>query len=98
MYVTFTKPSDRMPGDRPELHPNYVLSAFTTADVAMKYEEIVQEDPEEYKGWPPTFDDLSLDAQTALVRAASRVFEDVSSEMFAMQDIIEERLAELARS
>ena len=98
MYVTFTKPAEVAPSDRPELHPNYVLSAFTTADVAMKYEEIVQEDPEEYQGWPPTFDDLSLDAQTALVHAAARVFRDVSVEMIAIQDSIEERLAELARS
>ena len=95
MYVTFTKPTDGMPGGRPELHPSYVLSAFTTEDVVMKYGEIVEENPEQYAGWPPAFDDLSLDAQTALVHAAARVFRDVSVEMIAIQDSIEERLAEL---
>ena len=96
MYVTFTKPTDGMPRDRAELHPSYVLSAFTTEDVVMKYEEIVEENPEQYAGWPQTFDELPLDAQIALVRAAARVFEDVSVEMIAIEDSIEERMAELS--
>ena len=96
MYVTFTKPTDGMPGDREELHPSYVLTAFTTEDVVTTYEEMVEENPEQYEGWPPTFNELSLDTQTALVHAAARVFRDVSVEMIDLQHSIEERLAELA--
>ena len=96
MYVTFTKPTDGMPGGRAELHPSYVLTAFTTEDVVMTYEETVEENPEQYAGWPPTFDELSLDAQAALVHAATRVFRDVSVEMIALQDSIKDGLAELA--
>lgn len=96
MYVTFTRSAEVAPSDRAELHPDYVLTAFTTADVVMTYEEMVEENPEEYAGWPPTFDQLSVDAQTALVHAAARVFRDVSVEMIAIRDSIEERLAELA--
>ena len=96
MYVTFTKPTDVTPGDRAELHPNYVLTAFTTEDVVITYEELVEENPEQYLGWPSTFNELPLDAQTALVRAAAREFRDVSVEMIAIEDTIKERLTELA--
>ena len=99
MYLTSTQPAGGLPGNRPELHMDYVLSVFTTANVVLMYEDIVQANPDQYQGWPPTFHDLSLDAQTALVRAAAKALEDVSSELTAMQDAMEEHLAVLtARS
>ena len=76
----------------PELDPGYVIMSWTTQDVIYAYEAIRNH---KGNGHLPAWKDLSEDRQLALVEAGKHCFDDTTTEVFALQDVVSDKANEL---
>ena len=81
-----------MTAKQPELVPSHVIMSWTTQDVIDAYEAIRERGGNEHL---PEWEDLDEEQQLQLVEAGRHCFDDVATEVFALQDVVNDKAKEL---
>ena len=76
----------------PELDPGHVMVSWTTQDVIDAYEAVREHEDNEHL---PAWEHLNECHQLALVEAGKHCFDDVATEVFALQDVVGDKANEL---